>query len=462
MDWSKIQHIHFIGIKGVGMTMLAQYLARLGKTISGSDSGETFMTDQVLESIGAQVLVGFAPEHLPADADLIIYSTAYNSNNPELAAALAGSVKTITYAEGLAAVFNQTHGIAICGSHGKTTTTAWLGYLLDQARLSPSVMVGAFVPQFKGSSLVGQSNYLIIEADEYQNKLRFFDPKIILLNNIDYDHPDFFPDQASYQLVFADFLAKLPKDGFIVANFDDPLVKSLTLATGVRVVSYGLIDPESHLLASDIQHHHGRQYFKVSLDGQDLGDFSIALPGAHNLSNALAVMACALELGVDLLTIRTHLGEFTGTARRLQTLGFYQGARLIDDYAHHPTEIRATLSALRSAYPDQRLTAVFHPHTYSRTQALLADFAASFADVDDLIVLEIYGSAREAKSDLSSRVLIEAIQQLRPDLPLTYAANLTEAEALLRARFFDATDLIVLLGAGDLFRVGERLLATQR
>lgn len=458
MDWSKINYIHFIGIKGVGMTMLAQYLAGLGKAISGSDVAETFMTDQVLKAIGADVKLGFAADHLPPEADLIVYSTAYNNSNPELAAALAGSVKTLSYAEALAGVFNQSYGLAVCGSHGKTTTTAWLGYLLHKARLEPSVMVGAFVPQLAGASLVGKSNYLIIEADEYQNKLGFFWPKVVIINNIDYDHPDFFPDRASYLQVFRDFLTKVPKDGFIIANFDDPLVKELCLSSGSKVFSYSLVDKEADLQASVSRYHQGRQYFQVTLHGESLGDFSVALAGAHNLANGLAVLACALELGVDLLTIRSYLGEFTGTARRLETLGRYQGALVIDDYAHHPTEIRATISALRQAYADQRLTVVFHPHTYSRTKALLSDFAMSFDGVDELIILEIYASARESRIDFSSRFLIELIRQRQPDLKITYVADLAQAEAELRSRLFSDQDIIAFLGAGDLFRVGHRLV----
>ncbi|HRH22314.1 MAG TPA: UDP-N-acetylmuramate--L-alanine ligase, partial [bacterium] len=366
MDLDKIKKIYFIGIKGVGMTMLAQYLSGLGKEIVGSDVAEVFMTDQVLTRIGADVRLGFVATNIPSDTDLVIYSTAYNKSNPELAAAIATRMKVVTYAEALALVFNQSHGVAVCGSHGKTTTTAWLGFLLDKVGLSPSVMVGAFVPQFQGATLFGKSNYLIIEADEYQNKLSWFKPKIAVLNNIDYDHPDFFPDQASYTEVFADFIAKLPKNGLLVANFDDKLVKDLASASASKVVSYSVLGGAANLVASECKYHAGRQYFKLSLDGEDLGDFSIALLGRHNLANALAVISLALEIGVDLLAIRTWIGEFTGTARRLEKMGEYKGAVIIDDYAHHPTEIRATLAAVKEAYPDKKIKVLFHPHTYSR------------------------------------------------------------------------------------------------
>lgn len=457
MDLDKIKKIYFIGIKGVGMTMLAQYLSGLGKEIVGSDVAEVFMTDQVLTRIGADVRLGFVATNIPSDTDLVIYSTAYNKSNPELAAAIAARMKVVTYAEALALVFNQSHGVAVCGSHGKTTTTAWLGFLLDKVGLSPSVMVGAFVPQFQGATLFGKSNYLIIEADEYQNKLSWFKPKIAVLNNIDYDHPDFFPDQASYTEVFADFIAKLPKNGLLVANFDDKLVKDLASASASKVVSYSVLGGAANLVASECKYHAGRQYFKLSLDGEDLGDFSIALLGRHNLANALAVISLALEIGVDLLAIRTWIGEFTGTARRLEKMGEYKGAVIIDDYAHHPTEIRATLAAVKEAYPDKKIKVLFHPHTYSRTKVLLNDFAGSFELADELIVLEIYASSRESDDDFRSASLIEQIESRQPGLALDYAEDLQKAEKMLRDSLQEG-DLLLLMGAGDVFRVGERLI----
>lgn len=457
MDLDKIKKIYFIGIKGVGMTMLAQYLSGLGKEIVGSDVAEVFMTDQVLTRIGADVRLGFVATNIPSDTDLVIYSTAYNKSNPELAAAIAARMKVVTYAEALALVFNQSHGVAVCGSHGKTTTTAWLGFLLDKVGLSPSVMVGAFVPQFQGATLFGKSNYLIIEADEYQNKLSWFKPKIAVLNNIDYDHPDFFPDQASYTKVFADFIAKLPKNGLLVANFDDKLVKDLASASASKVVSYSVLGGAANLVASECKYHAGRQYFKLSLDGEDLGDFSIALLGRHNLANALAVISLALEIGVDLLAIRTWIGEFTGTARRLEKMGEYKGAVIIDDYAHHPTEIRATLAAVKEAYPDKKIKVLFHPHTYSRTKVLLNDFAGSFELADELIVLEIYASSRESDDDFRSASLIEQIESRQPGLALDYAEDLQKAEKMLRDSLQEG-DLLLLMGAGDVFRVGERLI----
>jgi len=458
MDWSRITKIHFIGIKGVGMTMLAEYLHGQGKLISGSDVADVFMTDQVLHKIKAQVLVGFRAEQIPRDSDLIIYSSAYNETNPELASALAGAIKTISYADALAEVFNQSYGIAVCGSHGKTTTSAWLGYVLNAGGLEPSVMVGATVPQWGSASLIGKSNYLVIEADEYQNKFLKLTPKIIVLNNIDYDHPDFFPDRSSYLSSFRSFIKSLPKSGTLIANFDDPLIRQLAPDCSGTLVSYSRTPGQTaDFIADNITAHQGRQYFRLSLNNDDLGNFNIALSGEHNISNALAVIASSLELGLPLTSLRQQLAEFQGTARRFQYLGQYHGATIIDDYAHHPTEIKASLAACKQKFPGRRIIAVFHPHTYSRTQALLQDFAQSFELAEILLILEIYASAREQAIALSSQSLVQVMQEQKTRQHIEYVADLSSAQERLAA-LARPNDVILLLGAGDVFRLGEALI----
>lgn len=469
-----------IGIKGVGMTMLAQYLNNIGMEVSGSDIDEIFMTDEVLEKEGITVFKGFDEKNIPKDIDLIIYSTAYNEKtNPELAVATASKHKVLKYAEALGLAFNQKHGIAVIGSHGKTTTSAWLGYVMDRAGKSPSVMVGARVPQFDGASLNGHSSYLIIEADEYQNKLQYFSPKVVLLNNIDYDHPDFFPTEESYVKVFAEFIQKIPTKGFLVANFDDKFIRKIAnVNCRGRVVSYA-INESADYMAYDIKQEGDRQVFKVKIGvssfdeddeagDTDLGEFSIQLSGQHSIYNALAVIATCAELEIDLVDIRTHLENFEGTARRMQTMGQFRGATIIDDYAHHPTEIKATLAGARQKYGDKKIKVIFHPHTYTRTKALLNDFATSFGDADELIVLDIYGSAREEQGGVHSKDLVNIItKQLDRQLackPRTahlrkakHIPTLAECEAYLRGDI-ERGDIVILMGAGDIFRIGENLV----
>ena len=485
MDLSKMKKIYMVGIKGVGMAMLARFFAGNGLEVSGSDTSDTFMTDKPLKEAGIKIIERFDRENIPPDADLIVYSTAYNAErNEEVAAALSGKTRTLTYAQALGEIFNQKYGIAVVGSHGKTTTTAWLGFVLDRAGLKPNVMVGSTVPQFDGPSLVSSSDYLIVEADEYQNKLQYFQPKGVLLNNIDYDHPDFFPTPDDYKNVFIEFIKKIPASGFLVANFDDPYIRrTADVNCRGKVLSYA-INEAANYVAYDLKSFNGEQYFKVKMAAQQdesveeisLGDFNIKLAGAHNVSNALAVIAAAIELEVPLTRIRIALSEFSGTARRLEKLGEYNGAIIYDDYAHHPSEIQATLKGLRQMYPDHhqyragrcyptdnRLIVVFHPHTYTRTKALLDDFALSFDLADQVIVLDIYGSAREVQGGVHSRDLIKKLTEHNLERAddcgqeITYVPTLDEAEKYLRDHL-KRGDIVLLMGAGDVFRVGQNLL----
>lgn len=454
-----------IGIKGVGMTMLAEFLVHEGFEVSGSDTIETFMTDAVLAKASIKVNQGFDVNHLDEHYDLIIYSMAYNEdNNQEFKRAVEKKFKMVNFAEALGAVFNSHHGIAVTGSHGKTTTTAWLGFVLQAAGLKPNCLVGAQVPQFDGAGITGSSNYLIIEADEYKNKLQYFNPRLILLNNVDYDHPDFFPDEASYENVFAEFIKKLPKTGSLVANFDDKIVKRLAKANCQgKIISYGLNNSEATYSATDVVWNNQKQYFKVSLkdeDGEeDLGTFATLLPGNHSVLNALAVIAASIELGADLLHVRQGIEEFTGTARRLQTLGEFKGALIIDDYAHHPTEIQATLNAAQQKWPDKNIRVIFHPHTFSRTESLINDFAKSFKKANEVVVLPIYSSAREKAGIIDNVGVAAEIKKNSSAKQNIMAVNsLEEAENYIRETATDK-DVIILMGAGDVFRIGERLIS---
>ncbi len=469
MDLSKIKKVYIIGIEGAGTSALARMFRSMDIEVSGSDDGDGFYSD-MLASQGIKVNRKFDAANVPADADLIVYSVAFKpERNVETAQAMKGKVKTVTYGEAISFIFNHKYGIAVCGTHGKTTTTAWLSFVLKQAGSDPSMVVGSKVPQFGANNLVGKSDYFVLEADEYENKLQFLEPKGVLLNNIDYDHPDYFPDTEAYSGVFIDLLKRLPASGFLTANYDDPVIRKVAWANcRAKKISYA-IDEAADYVAYDIKQLGTRQYFKVKLAGHgdedgfeevDMGGFSIQLPGRHNISNALAVIAASIELDIDLYKIRQSLEEFTGTARRMQVMGEFRGATIIDDYAHHPTEIKASLAGARERYRGHPLTVVFHPHTFTRTKALLDDFSLSFKDADKLIVLDIYGSAREIQGGVHSRDLVGKIEDQpegsRPQ-EIKYIASLKEAEAYLRetAR---RDEVIILMGAGDVFRIGEGLV----
>ncbi|MCK5212253.1 UDP-N-acetylmuramate--L-alanine ligase [Candidatus Parcubacteria bacterium] len=466
MNLKNIKNIYIIGIKGAGVTILAQYFRAQNINVLGSDIEDVFMTDEVLKRCGCKVLLGFKKENIPSDVDLIVYSTAYNiQNNEELAYALSSKKKVISYPEAMGSIFKDYFGIAVAGTHGKTTTSAWLGFVLNKAGLDPNVMVGANVPQFKGNALIGKSDYLILETDEYQNKFKYYLPKAVLLNNIEYDHPDFFKSEDEYRRVFIEFIKKIPKKGFLIANFDDPVIrKTAHVNCRARVISYA-INEVADYVAYNIKSEAGKQYFKVHLtpspspsqeegseETNELGDFVIQLMGKHNVSNALAVIAAAIELNVPLNEIRVHLEDFIGTARRMQTMGEYRGAVLIDDYAHHPTEIKATLAATREKYPGKNIIAVFQPHTFTRTKALLKDFATSFDNADELIILDIYGSAREEHGGIHSKDIIKLIQNSTEYIP-----TIDETTDYLKTKI-RRDDVVVFMGAGDVFEIGNNLL----
>ncbi len=495
MILEKPQKIYMIGIKGVGMTMLAQFLFEKGHIVSGSDTNETFMTDKILKDCGIKVFEGFSVENIPADTNLIIYSTAYKpETNVEVAKALSSPLSkgglrgVFTYAQVLGDIFNQMYGIAVTGTHGKTTITAWLGYVLMKSGLEPNVLVGSYVKQFNGASVSGEGDYLVIEADEYQNKLKYYNPKIVLLNNIEHDHHDFFPTFENYLDVFIEFIKKIPKKGFLVANFDDPNISKIAnVNCQGKVVSYGSVNDKADFVAYDIQVKGDKQYFKVRChceedegrrgnpddstqneiasphsswtrnDRADLGEFAISLSGRHNVLNALAVIATCVELEIELKDTREHLENFTGTDRRAEIMGKFRGATIIDDYAHHPTEIKTTLEGFRQVYPGKIITVVFHPHHFTRTEMLLDDFAKSFKDADKVIVLDIYGSAREQKGSVSSSDLVDKIKETEKNKEILYIPTLKEVEDYLKANI-ERDDIIVLMGAGDVFRIGEALI----
>lgn len=446
------------------MTMLAQFLKSRGDDISGSDIKDAFLTDRVLKQAKIKVLSPFAAGNIPNRPDLIIHSSAFTpENNPELAfiknnSAIFKNIPQVSYAEALGETFNRYQGIAVCGSHGKTTTAAWLGYVLQRSGKNPSVLVGSRVPQFEGSALLGRSRLFVAEVDEYQDKLKYFKPQGVVLNNIDYDHPDFFKTRTAYTAAFARFVRKIPKDGFLVLNDGDAESRKVRKHCCGRVISYG--SRRSDYEAADIRLGNGWTSFHVRATGRDRGEFRIQLLGKHNVANALAVIAAARELRVPWPLVRKHLAGFKGTERRCQILGRYRGSLVIDDYAHHPTEIKATLQGLRGHYQGKRIITVFHPHTFTRTKALFSDFISSFPMTDELIILDIYGSAREKQGGVSSRQLVEKIETYNRRQGIRQGVRHIATIPLVAkylARHLRRGDVLVLMGAGDVFRVYQGL-----
>lgn len=448
--------IYFIGIKGAAMTYTAQILKAWGYEVAGSDTAETFFTDRVLQQAGIPYIEGYHTQNIPPDADLIVYSGALSpkneTSNPEITEALALDIPMMSQVEALAELFNHKYGIAVCGTHGKSTTTALLGYILQQAHLHPTVAVGSAVPQFgNASALVGTSDLFVVEADEYNHKLRALKANITLLNNIDYDHPDVYASMEDYRDEFKDFVHRTASSGYVIANFNDENVMAACTDARAQVIDYGFTHLNTYHI-TNVRMDNGVQKFHLLHNGAEVGDFSLRLIGRHNVMNATAVIIAAQTLDVPLAVIRQALADFTGLARRMEQLGEYNGALFFDDYAHHPTEITATLAAVRERYPGKKITAVFMPHMYSRTKALYREFAASFDDADAVMLLPIYASARErVGTDISSETLARAIGEKARFMP-----DMTAAAAALRNNV-GAQDIVMLLGAGDAFRVWDKL-----
>jgi len=353
----------------------------------------------------------------------------------------------------------------VVGSHGKTTVSAWLSYLLYQANKDPKALIGARVPQLKGASLAGKSDYLLAEVDEYQNKLKYFNPWASVLLNIDFDHPDFFKTQSAYTKVFSDFVKKINKQGFLVYNLDDKKCQKISTNIKAKKLSFSLEDSSANFFAYNLKQNKLKQGFDVQINRnakkKNIKNIEVKLLGKHSIYNALAVLASSLELGLSFKEIKKGLFSFTGTARRMEFLGKYKNMSIYDDYGHHPTEIKTTISGLRARYKDRHICVVFHPHTYTRTKALLDDFVNSFVEADELLINDIYGSAREKQGGVSSKDLEKAIKEYNNKQGIKQkvkaSGGLKATENYLR-KTHQNKDIVLLLGAGDIFRVAESLL----
>ncbi|MBI5071442.1 UDP-N-acetylmuramate--L-alanine ligase [Candidatus Falkowbacteria bacterium] len=459
MDLKTARKIYMIGIKGVGMTAIAQVLKLRGKEVTGSDTHEKFFTDEVLAKSGIKFYEGFEAANLEKEKpDLVIYSTAYTEENPELAAARKSGLPILSYPEVLGQILKEGFGIAVCGTHGKTTTSAMLGFVLQELGADPTVIVGSAVPQLGGNARVGKGEYVVIEADEYQNKFLYFKPRAVVLTSAEYDHPDFFKTEADYFDAFRKFVAKIPAEGFLVACADDKNVKEISASVSCKIIFYGLTVGDWQ--AKKIVQKNGGMEFEVFGKDKSQGIFKIKLLGNHNVANALAVIATAAELGYGPSTssenkLRGALENFSGAVRRFEIKGEVAGVIVVDDYGHHPTEIKVTLEAARQKYPDRRIWCVFHPHTFTRTKALLSDFSKSFGAADKTIVIDIYGSAREVAGGVSSEDLVELIKKEGKDA--LYIPTILEAAEFL-AKEVKSGDVVITMGAGDVWRIGELLL----
>ncbi len=448
MSW---RHLHFVGIGGAGLSALAAIMLARGEVVSGSDLDRNQAVRELADK-GATIYLGHAPEHVTG-ADLVVVTSAAQPDNPELVAARERGIPIRDRREFLGEVTEGYETIAIAGSHGKTTTTALIALMLTAAGLDPTVVVGGMIPEWNGNARAGGSRWFVIEADEYGFAFLGLAPRIAVLTNVDYDHPDQFPTPQAYQDAFADFLARVRPGGSVIVCGDEPVARELAQTSGRMVVDYGMGET-NQWRAEEIQTlPGGGSRFLVRNGAERLGTVELQLAGTHNVLNALAALAAAARAGVRFDAAKGAVAGFRGVGRRLEVRGTYRGAILIDDYAHHPTEIRATLRAARERYPGKRIWAVFQPHTFSRTRALLPAFASAFGDADQLLVTEIYGARERDASGLSASELVRQVREPRAE----FLPSLAAVSEYLRTRIGDG-DVVLVLGAGDVNQVIQQLL----
>lgn len=454
------------------MTALAEILAQKNIKIYGSDTAEVFFTDSLLKKIKAVVFQEFNPENLKKlsrKIDLVIHSTAYNSkNNSEVAFAKENKLQVLNYPQALGLLFNKSYGLAVCGTHGKTTTTALLAQILKTAGTDPSALVGSKVAGWDSGSLSGQGRYFVIEADEYQNKLRYYNPRAVIITNIDYDHPDFFKNPARYVEVFEQFVKKIPRQGFIVYNAADPRAKAVCQKAKCQKISFAARgNPDFKITKRRIIKDKGQEIiirYKTGSPKQILFKklkFTLPLFGIHNALNAAAAITAAMRLGVKKQFIKKALHEFKSTERRFQKMGQLNQGLLFDDYAHHPKEITATLKGARERFPEKQIIAAFHPHTFSRTQAFKKQFAQSLALADKVFVIDIYASARENPSDfkISAKTLVSLVNKAAPARsPKAQYIPTIQQLALIIKKISGPRVLFISMGAGDIWKIHALIL----
>ncbi len=456
-------HVHFIGIGGSGLSAIARLLLESGYTVSGSDRALTPFAEEVRKA-GATVYVGHHPRYITG-ADWVVRSSAITEDNPEVKAASHAGIPVYKRADFLGRLMENKTGIAIAGTHGKTTTTAMTAWVLSELGRDPSFIVGGVVNNLGVNAHAGKGKTFVIEADEYDNMFLGLKPQIAVVTSIEHDHPDFFPTLASMYEAFEKFVNLLPVDGTLIACAEDAGAAALiphVRKDGKNVVSYGM---QSDMTISTPLWVQAREVKPNERGGFDFiattnlasktassVKISLQLPGQHNVRNALAVLAIMGVLGLSRKKAAQALGEFTGTGRRFELRGEVNGISIFDDYAHHPTEIKATLSGARARFPKARIWAVWQPHTYSRARTLFLDFARAFKDANEVIVTEVY-AAREPKQEFTSAEIVSAM----PHLSARYIKTLPEVTEYL-LKHLQPSDVVLVLSAGDADQISTDVL----
>jgi len=451
--YQKNYHIHFVGIGGIGMSGIAELLINLGYKVSGSDLKLSPITKR-LEQKGGIIFKGHSQEQI-LGANVVVTSTAITSDNPEVVLAKKRLIPIIPRAEMLAELMRIKYSIAVSGAHGKTSTTAMVSQILNTAGLDPTVIIGGLLKGLDTNSLHGKGDYIVAEADESDGSFLKYSPAIAVVTNIDLEHLDFYKDIEDIKDKFVQFINSVPFYGLAILCLDNEHIQDILPQIKVRYTTFGMT-AQSDLQAREISFSDNKNFFKVFHHETLLGGINLNIAGKHNISNALASIAVGLELNISFKTIKKALEQIEGVKRRLEIKGKKKGITIIDDYGHHPTEIMATLTAIRESYQEKRLIVVFQPHRYTRTQGLFQEFTRSFYQSDILIVLPIYAASETEIIGVDAQSLCEGIRK-HGHKDVTYASDFNQALSII-TQTVKKGDTILTLGAGDIYTLGEKLL----
>lgn len=448
-------HIHLVGIGGAGISAIAQVLMARGYIVSGSDQQTNNFT-QALAADGATIFVGHAGEQIKG-ADVLVHSSAIPDDNPEVLAARAANIPVLKRADFLSHLMVGNIGIAVAGTHGKTTTTGMIVQLLLHAEKDPTFILGGILPSLETNGRSGDGAYFVIEADEYDYMFLGLSPEVAVITNVEHDHPDMFPTWESYETAFARFVGNLPADGRLIICGDDKgaqqLIKKLDAA--VEISTYGISETAAlDYRALDLRPNNvGGMDFLVECEGEMLGLLRLRVPGEHNVRNALAALVVGLDIGLDFIEVQRGLAEFGGIGRRFQKVGEKNRVTIIDDYAHHPTEIKATLAAAQQQFPGRRIWAVWQPHTFSRTKLLQKAFSKCFKQAKRVVVLDVYNSRETDTLGIDMAEVVKGMKHKKAK----YVPLKEDAAQYILDRI-KPDDVIVTLGAGDGNLVGQMIL----
>lgn len=449
-----LKRIHFVGIGGAGMSGIATVLLGLGYRVSGSDAKYSAVLER-LQRLGAICYVGHEAGQIDRDIDTVVISTAISPDNPEVLAANRLGIPLVKRGEMLARLMQSKRGIAVAGAHGKTTTTSMTALVLEENGLDPTILIGGDLSKIGGNAKLGRGELLLAEADESDGSFLLLEPQVAVVTNIEDDHLDYYGSQERLTEAFRSFLNKVPQHGVAVICLDDPVLKQMRGSLTCPLITYGSQDAGADYVLHALKGKDGFNCGEVYYRGEKLGTLALQVPGHHNLLNALAAVAVGRYLGLTFTQITKALRTFQGAKRRFQLIGEAGGVRVVDDYAHHPTEVKATLQAAISVHPG-RIIAVFQPHRYSRTRQLYREFGQSFGQADLVVFTDIYAASEQPIEGVHTKLIIDAMPK-KAGQRVVYLPGLAEVADFL-ANEVRQGDLVLTMGAGDIYTLGRALL----